>query len=179
LISATCEDLELKVAKGGFRHDLYQRLKGMEVESVPFRDLLLEEKNNVLNTILSRQKRKIIITTEGREALFSERWNGNIRELARYVEKLVSTGVGIVDKKKIFDLNKEKRKIESSRPEESREEVFYNLINLVEEKGLGEVVDDLQEFMIHYFYEKNDQKTRETISKLKISNNQFYKYIKK
>lgn len=179
LISATCENLEQKIEKGEFRSDLYQRIKGLELETEPFRFFDTSKKNQILNSILKKQNRKIIITSDAREIIYSMNWDGNLRELNRFVEKLMVSGAGIIDRKVVLDSFKERKSSHHVEIKNSREELFYSLINLVDEKGLPSLVEDLEEFMIKYFYERNDHKTRETIRNLKISNNQFYKVIKK
>lgn len=179
LISATCENLEKKVENGEFRIDLYQRLKGIEIESTPFRNLTYSERNTILNRVLKTQKRKIIITPDAREILLNLAWEGNIRELIRYVEKVVSSGLGIVDKNQVLEQQRARRVRLKSNESGKREEVFSSLIPLVQKEGLPQVIEDLQEYMIQHFYRSNDSKARETIKKLKISNNQFYKFIKK
>jgi DNA-binding NtrC family response regulator len=179
LISATCENIDSKIEKGEFRNDLFQRIRGLEIETQAFRSLDIDQKNNCLNSILSKQNRKVIITSDARDIIFSMKWDGNIRELNRFVEKLVSSGTGIIDRQVVLDSFKTERVSHEVSVKDAREELFYSLINLVDENGLPSVVYDLEEFMINYFYEKNDQKTRETIRNLRISNNQFYKVIKK
>ena len=175
LISATCDNLN----DVGFRKDLYQRIKGIEIVIPSFRDLSLIDKNSVLEDILKSSKRRVVITNDARELIFERSWDGNIRELQRYIEKLISLGIGVIDRNSILS-----KEVQSSRErlnliKTSREEMFFNFIELVEEKGLPEVVNDFESFMINYFYEKNEKKARKTISILKLSNNQFYKVIKK
>jgi len=101
LVSATNTDLADLVARGAFRRDLYYRINVVRIEIPPLRErpedvpVLLEHfmervcrRNNLKPRRFSR---------EALDVLVRQGWEGNVRELANLVERLmVSTGRGPV-----------------------------------------------------------------------------------
>lgn len=86
LISATHRDLEVAMAAGEFRRDLYHRLAGFEVEIPPLRDRP-EDIPGLAATLLARELEGARAQTPGLsrgalEKLCAYRWPGNVRELA-------------------------------------------------------------------------------------------------
>lgn len=77
LIFATNKNLEQKVKKGEFREDLYYRLRFLQIELEPLRDL-----SNCVEIIYSEcRKRKLVFTDKAWNALVNYTWPGNYREL--------------------------------------------------------------------------------------------------
>lgn len=91
IIAATNVDLQQKVISGGFREDLYYRLKVVEIGMPPLRDrdecvpLLV---HHFLAKFSDRIGKKIInISDQAMEALLLYRWPGNVRELRHVIER--------------------------------------------------------------------------------------------
>jgi DNA-binding NtrC family response regulator len=93
LVAATNSDLEAAVLKGGFRSDLYYRLKVVTLRIPPLRErredipLLV---NHFFATFLKENDRDgMRIAPEAMRALVAARWEGNVREVRNQVESLV------------------------------------------------------------------------------------------
>jgi DNA-binding NtrC family response regulator len=95
LVAATNRNLTAMVAEGGFRRDLFERLKRIPITVPPLRergddiDLLadhfLEESRAKLG------KPSITLNAEARRALRAYHWPGNVRELRNAIERAVIT----------------------------------------------------------------------------------------
>jgi NtrC-family two-component system response regulator AlgB len=98
LVAATHRDLKQMVAAGGFREDLYYRLKVVEVVVPPLR----ERREDVLplaEEFLARARRKARSTVRGfsdaaERVLQRYDWPGNVRELQNAVERAAILGQG-------------------------------------------------------------------------------------
>ena len=98
LISATNQDLERKIADGGFREDLYYRLAVFEIRVPALRERP-EDISVLADFFVKRyaaENRKPLtgLTAEARDALASYRWPGNIRELGNVIERAVVLATG-------------------------------------------------------------------------------------
>ncbi len=90
IVAATHRDLELMIAQGSFREDLYYRLNVVSVVMPPLRErredlpLLIAE----LNAQLQRRGMSAAhFGTNALRALARHQWPGNVRELANLVER--------------------------------------------------------------------------------------------
>jgi Nif-specific regulatory protein len=98
IIAATNRNLEEAIKTGGFRSDLYYRLKVVELVMPPLR----ERKEDItllaahfLSTYSRKCKRKVSgISPEARLLLTSYHWPGNVRELENAIERAVVLGSG-------------------------------------------------------------------------------------
>jgi Nif-specific regulatory protein len=93
VIAATNRDLEKDVAEGRFRHDLYFRLRVLEIVVPPLRKrpedipVLAEY---FLNKFRQETGRRIEgFTRAAMDKLMSYRWPGNVRELKNVIERAV------------------------------------------------------------------------------------------
>lgn len=92
LIAATNKNIPSEIAAGRFREDLYQRLKGVEIEVPPLRDrpedipalvrFYLDEFNRTMN-------KKVALSDEVFSAFEQNPWTGNVRELRNAVQQIV------------------------------------------------------------------------------------------
>jgi DNA-binding NtrC family response regulator len=102
-IAATNKDCEREVHEGRFRHDLYQRLKVVEIHAPPLRarlgdvDALVDHFLSKLSVEMHLEA-PIEITEAARAALSEHTWPGNVRELENTVERLIveNSGHGFV-----------------------------------------------------------------------------------
>ncbi|HKI85302.1 MAG TPA: sigma 54-interacting transcriptional regulator [Thermoanaerobaculia bacterium] len=100
LIAATHQNLEEKVAAGGFREDLYYRLKGVEIQLPPLRERRQDIPSLVRQFAESFCRREGIavpvIRPEALALLLGHDFPGNVRELENTVEAAVSLADGAV-----------------------------------------------------------------------------------
>ncbi|NQT11653.1 MAG: sigma-54-dependent Fis family transcriptional regulator, partial [Planctomycetes bacterium] len=93
VIAATNRDLERDVAEGRFRHDLFFRLRVLEIVVPPLRkrpEDIAELADHFLGKFKLETSRKIEGYTPGAmEQLVGYRWPGNVRELKNVVERAV------------------------------------------------------------------------------------------
>ena len=99
MISATHRDLVEQIAQGGFREDLFYRLKVVELTLPP-----LEERredipllaNHFLTRFAAHGRARKRLAPKALELLAAAAWPGNIRELANVIEQLVALTPGAV-----------------------------------------------------------------------------------
>ncbi|PYK99092.1 MAG: transcriptional regulator, partial [Verrucomicrobia bacterium] len=93
LVAATNRQLEELVKAGGFREDLYFRLKVVEVWLPPLRertgDIPLLAQSFLREFARENGKKVNDFTAEALEALVKYRWPGNVRELRTAIEHAV------------------------------------------------------------------------------------------
>ncbi len=85
VVAATHRDLELMVAEGGFREDLFYRLKGMVLRT----PALAERPEDVAllaHVFLRRAEPGAVLAADGAEWLGRRSWPGNVRELRAMIE---------------------------------------------------------------------------------------------
>ena len=96
ILAATNSDLEQKAQAGGFRLDLYHRLKMFQIKLPPLRERLddLWALSEYLLTQFSQQLQRSIprLTPEVRETMRGYSWPGNVRELAHVLLQALVTG---------------------------------------------------------------------------------------
>ncbi|MDR0705599.1 MAG: sigma 54-interacting transcriptional regulator [Planctomycetaceae bacterium] len=98
VIAATNRDLEKEVAEGRFRHDLFFRLRVLEIIVPPLRKRI-EDITILAEYFLDRFCKEIGrkyqgFTPDAMRVLMNYRWPGNIRELKNVVERAVVLGSG-------------------------------------------------------------------------------------
>lgn len=95
LITATCEDLKLKIQQGLFREDLYFRLSGLQLALPSLRERS-EDIENLVRFFQQQSPRRYVLTPEAMTLLKSHSWPGNIRELRQILLGLADIGTGVV-----------------------------------------------------------------------------------
>ena len=95
ILAATNRDLRDLAGHGKFRADLYYRVSGVELVVPPLRDRrsdvpLLVEHFMARN----RRMRSLTFSAEAVEALRAYEWPGNVRQLARVVERAIALSPG-------------------------------------------------------------------------------------
>lgn len=100
IITATNRDLEKEVAAGKFRHDLFFRLRVLEIIVPPLRkrtaDIPILAKY-FLERFCKEIGRKFTgFSPEAMNVLISYRWPGNVRELKNIIERALVLGTGPV-----------------------------------------------------------------------------------
>ncbi len=100
VVAATHRDLEAEVRRGGFRQDLYYRLRVVEIVVPPLRERpedlapLVERFLEQLGVRLGRERRGISVAALARLARHS--WPGNVRELRNVIEQAAVLAPGAV-----------------------------------------------------------------------------------
>lgn len=92
VIAATNRDLELEIAKGRFREDLYYRLNVVPLHLPPLRergaDVLLLA-NHFLDIFCKKKGRsRLELSHDAQRVLSAYSWPGNVRELVNFMERL-------------------------------------------------------------------------------------------
>ncbi len=92
-VAATNRSLEIDMAAGRFRRDLYFRLGGVSVELPPLRDRP-EELEGLVEAFLARAtegsgRPMPVLTEAARGALAAHAWPGNVRELRNTIDRAV------------------------------------------------------------------------------------------
>ncbi len=98
VIAATNKDLQEQIREGGFREDLYYRLKVFPLEIPPLRErsgdvpLLIDE---FLEALVRKHAFKPLkFSPEAMERLKRFQWPGNVRELKNFVERMLIMHAG-------------------------------------------------------------------------------------
>lgn len=107
VIAATSRNLEVMIAAGEFRSDLYYRLNVLEIPIPPLRDRLADLGvlcEALLDEICEGIEMRGEITDSGVAALGGYDWPGNIRELRNVLERALTMGEdgGVLDADAIF-----------------------------------------------------------------------------
>lgn len=93
ILAATNRDLREEVKKGRYREDLYFRLNVVSIDLPPLRErpediILLAE--HFIQEMNDKHKTAVTgLSTTAREVLASKKWQGNVRELRNWIERMV------------------------------------------------------------------------------------------
>lgn len=167
LITATCEDLQQKMAAKEFREDFFHRISGFQfhLKSLAERpqdiDLLLKhfQKNSL---------RRFVIKDEAIALLKKHAWPGNVRELRKTCERLAQGISGIVDAQTISKM----LGVDSKSIEVSEEWITH-----VFEHGLKSYIGLLEKRAVEEAMRRNNGKITACIKDLKISSSAFYRIL--
>ena len=100
VIAATHRDLERRVEQGGFREDLYYRLRVVEIRIPPLRDrpedVALLARHFVHKAARELGRAAPALTDEAVQALLAHAWPGNVRELENCLTRAVVLATGSV-----------------------------------------------------------------------------------
>lgn len=97
VVAATHRDLEHLVDAGQFREDLFYRLNVVTVWLPPLRarrEDIVPIAEHYLERFCRANHKQLSFDTGARQALESERWPGNVRQLVNFVERVVVLAVG-------------------------------------------------------------------------------------
>ncbi len=98
LITASNQDLEVKVKERGFRTDLFYRLNVMHVHIPPLRerneDILMIARHLIKKITEETRQQELSLTYGAEELLLRHTWPGNVRELNNVIERTVATCEG-------------------------------------------------------------------------------------
>lgn len=165
VITATNKDLKTMVKEGTFREDLFYRLNVIETNIKPLR----QRKDDIIPIfkyfikVLSREygKKEIFLEQWLMDHLVNYRWQGNIRELKNFAEKMV-----------IF-----------SQEGRINEEIIQPLDDTTKEMNtelsFNEAKIEFERYYIKKALKKYDQNISKTAEKLGLDRSNFFKKLKK
>lgn len=167
LISATCEDLQAKIAKKEFREDLFFRLSGFRFHLKPLSERICDIEP-LIRHFQKRSLRRFVIKPEAIEALKSHSWPGNIRELGKVCERFSQNLNGMIDLPIVNSLleTQEKKKV-----------VSEGWDDFILQNGLRAFITQLEKRVVEESLKRNDGKITACIKELKISSSAFYRIL--
>lgn len=102
VIATTNRDMQVEVAKGGFREDLYYRLNVFPLKILPLRERkqdILPLARRFLNDMASAMGRGgLRLDTASEQAMLDYGWPGNVREMENVIQRAVILAPGEVVK---------------------------------------------------------------------------------
>lgn len=166
LISATCENLREKISTGEFREDFFFRLEGFNIYLKALRERE-GDMDNLINSFLKKNKRRIILSPEVRAEFLKYSWPGNIRELEKTIEILRSREKGIITKADLEGLLDKVQTKVSTKVD----------LKKIKDIGLSLYLEKLEAEILEKVLSENGDKVRKTLTDLKLSNNSFYRIM--
>ncbi|MDR3181411.1 MAG: sigma 54-interacting transcriptional regulator [Planctomycetaceae bacterium] len=131
LITATNRDLEKEVAEGRFRHDLFFRLRVLEIIVPPLRkrldDIPLLATHFLARFGLETGRKYTGFDTAAMRTLMNYRWPGNIRELKNVIERAVVLGNEPIILEQDLLLSKLDTTGDTMLPKQGTQEIFIPL----------------------------------------------------
>ena len=165
VLAATNRDLAHEVAEGGFRQDLYYRLKVVELHVPPLRDRrddILPLARVLLADAVVRMARKISgLSPQAADQLLRYDWPGNVRELENAMERAVALARG--SRVGLDDL-----------PEEIRQAFPKPIVSA----GVVQSLADVEKEYILAVLKLNDGNRTRTAEQLRIGSVTLYRRLK-
>jgi DNA-binding NtrC family response regulator len=165
VVAATNRDLANGVAGGGFRQDLYYRLKVVELNVPPLRarvDDILPLARVLLAGVALKMKRKVpLFAPAAVDQLLRYDWPGNVRELENAMERAVALARG--ERVELEDLPEEVRQV-TKRPTPT--------------DGPIRLLEDIEKDYILLALERNHRNQIHTARQLGIGSATLYRKLK-
>lgn len=98
LISASNKHLEEEIKAGSFRSDLFYRLNVVPIDIPPLRERkadIVPMANYFLELYMNKYHKNTVLSNETWDKIKNNRWEGNIRELENYIERIVVTNEAV------------------------------------------------------------------------------------
>lgn len=169
IIAATNKDLRKEVARGTFRQDLYYRLSVIPIIIPPLRerrdDVLLLIEHFLKIKSIKLNKSIPVINKKDYNKLLNYTWEGNVRELENFIEKVVNFN-GSID----YDFIGNSSVVD--------DEVSIDKVNLIEEEYLCSL-EELEKKAIICCLNKFNGNITKASSILNIGRNTLYRKMKK
>ena len=175
LITATCDNLQEKIASGEFRLDFYFRINGSQLH-IPS---LSERKSDIgllIETYIKKSSQKIVFDKECKTILCEYSWPGNVRELYSLLDKLIFTSIGMVTKDKLPSHIREN--ITPEHVEDTPELLTLKQRDIINEFGLPELVKQIEMEAFKISFIKLGDKVNKVADDLKISKSVYYRIAK-
>lgn len=169
IIAATNKDLRKEVARGTFRQDLYYRLSVIPIIIPPLRerrdDVLLLIEHFLKIKSIKLNKSIPVINKKDYNKLLNYTWEGNVRELENFIEKVVNFN-GSID----YDFIGNSSVVD--------DEVSIDKVNLIEEEYLCSLEELEKKAIICCLNKFNGNITKASYI-LNIGRNTLYRKMKK
>lgn len=170
VMSATLEDLPALVKAGRLRFDFFQRVHGMTVALKP----LARRPVDVMPLIaaFSHGGRRLSFSADAKARLLAHPWNGNVRELRRFVDLLAAGHEGRVGAEAVAPLLAQAEAgAESPRAGAGGlDELYARALS----EGLNPVLDRIADDLIARSLAENGGKKTKTLRDLRISTRLLY-----
>ncbi len=92
VVAATNRDLEIEVAAGRFREDLFYRLNVIPMHLPPLRergeDIMVLAEHFLNDFCMEKDRKKLAVGSQAKALLMNYTWPGNVRELENFMERL-------------------------------------------------------------------------------------------
>jgi len=92
VVAATNRDLEIEVAAGRFREDLFYRLNVIPMHLPPLRergeDIMVLAEHFLNDFCMEKDRKKLAVGSQAKALLMNYSWPGNVRELENFMERL-------------------------------------------------------------------------------------------
>jgi DNA-binding NtrC family response regulator len=171
LITATCEDLQLKIQQGVFREDLYFRLSGLQLTLPSLRERS-EDIENLIRFFQQQSPRRYVLTPEAMSLLKMHSWPGNLRELRQTLLSLADIGAGVVTDQNI-------KGILSVNPVASENTGLINteIRAYIKSHGLRAYFQQVEKEIAQEALLRHGGRITSCIKELKISSSAFYRIL--
>ena len=180
VLAATNRDLAHGVAGGGFRQDLYYRLKVIELNVPSLRERtedILPLARVLLASSAARMKRATLaIAPDVQDLLCAYDWPGNVRELENAMERAMALGGG--GQVEVDDLPDEVRCQTGGRPSGTPSAGAVPSSPSVSSDGVVRSLDDVEKEAILAALEVNDGNQTQTAAQLGIGSATLYRKLK-
>lgn len=175
LITATCDNIQEKIASGEFRLDFFFRINGSEIHVAP----LTERKKDIellINQYIGSSSQKVFLDKQCKSALIDYSWPGNVRELYAILDKVIYTSSGIITKDNLPDHIRENKVI--SNESEPKELLTIKQRDIIHEHGLPELVKQIEMEAFKASLIKYGDKVNKVADDLKVSKSVYYRIAK-
>jgi DNA-binding NtrC family response regulator len=167
LVTATCENLQEKMAKKEFREDFFHRITGFQ-----FHLKSLSERPDDIDLLVKYfQKlspRRYVVKPEALTLLKKHSWPGNIRELRKTCERFSQGMSGIIDTNIVSQM---------LGIETAQKQILEGWEDHVFEHGLKSYINQLEKRAVEEALRRNNGKITACIKELKISSSAFYRIL--
>ncbi len=172
IISATLENLQNLVKKGCLRFDFLQRVQGLTIELKP----LARRKADILPLIafFNRGGLRLSFTADAKQLLLRHDWQGNVRELKKFVDLAAGGDSGRVTADAARQILATTRAGQSSDEFLTEQQYSYIL-----ENGLYAAVNRFEDGAIQRSLTDNEGRKTKVMADLKIDTGLLYKSLKR
>ena len=177
IISATNEDIQELLEAKKLRFDFFQRIHGFTIKLKP----LSHRKCDIFQLIkhFSNSGRKLAFTEEAKKFLENYSWQGNIRELKKFVEMISVKSTGLIDIDKVKECLNHNLKVSVDKEiQPNANFITKKQYDYALKYGLPSAIDKFAKEIVLKNLSKNKAKTK-TMSELKVSTRFIYSILKK
>lgn len=167
VISATNQDLEMKMRNNTFRPDLFYRLNVIQLEIPPLRERTEDIKDFIysfLNELNERYNTNVLLEAGALQILMKYSWPGNIREMRNVIDRAYNLVDGNIIKANNLPLNILQNERNNSPSQEG---------------NLDNIIDDFERDTLIQIMQKNKYNCKTTAKELGIHRSTLYKKLNK